>query len=140
MTLTKTLTGFLVFISTVVFGQKTEIGSVSLDLKKLSDLEFSKKYSAYTTAEEDLKVTKFIWSSKHLRAVDKELKEKGVPTLTMIDVRPSNESKCYIIGHYQLPTPDHLFRMSFYRFDLKNKTIDFQNLNDLLEDKWKRVE
>jgi hypothetical protein len=142
MTLLKNiLTTFLVLTSIIVFGQKTEVDSVALDLKKLNDVDFFKKYSTYekTISKDDFEATKLIWSTKHLRAVDKSLKDKGIKTLTIIDGRPSNVNKYYTIGHYQLATPDHLARMSFYRVDLKNKTIEYQDLDDFREDKWKKV-
>ena len=116
--------------------------SVQLDLKHLSDLEFFKKYSLYDnmTRSEDIKATKLIWSSHHLRRVFESLKQKGVKTVTIIDSRPSNENPYYIIGHYQLlSSTDHIFRMSFYKVNLHTNTIDYQRLDDYIKDKWKRI-
>ena len=119
-----------------------DIDSVQGDLKKLSDIDFFKKYSFYdkTISKEDIKVTKLIWSLKQLREVDASLRQKGVQTFTIIANRPSKENPHYIIGHYQLPTPDHLVRMSYYRLNILNKKIDYQDLDDFIKDKWKRVE
>ncbi|HTJ48396.1 MAG TPA: hypothetical protein VL443_03000, partial [Cyclobacteriaceae bacterium] len=75
-----------------------------------------------------------------LREVDKSLRQKGIRTFTIVDNRPSKENPYYIIGHYQLPTPDHLVRMSYYRLDILSKKIDYQDLDDFIKDKWKRVE
>jgi hypothetical protein len=122
-------------------GQGQSLDSAAFDLKNLSDIDFFKKYSFYekTTSEDDINVTKLIWSLPQLKAVDKGLRQQGVRTFTRVDDRPSSENPYYIIGHYQLPTPDHLVRMSFYRVDMTKKTIDYQNLDDFTEDKWKRL-
>jgi hypothetical protein len=122
--------------------QGQRIDSAQMDLKRLSGIDFFKKYSIYnhTTSEEDVKVTKLVWSLGQLRTVDKYLRDKGVRTFTRIDERPSTASRYYIIGHYQLPTPDHLARMSFYRVDVTNNTIDYQSLDDFVDDKWKKLE
>lgn len=127
-------------ISLMSFGQT--IDSVALDLKQLSGLQFFKKYSIYdnTITNEDIEVTKQVWSLGQVRAVDKELRLKGLPTLTRIDERPTKDSPYYIVGHYQLPTHDHLTRMSFYRVDIVNKTVEYQDLNDFVKDKWKRLD
>ncbi|HTJ47916.1 MAG TPA: hypothetical protein VL443_00580, partial [Cyclobacteriaceae bacterium] len=105
------LTFVLILTHLTLHGQ--DVDSVQLDLKKLSDTDFFRKYSFYdkTISKEDIKVTKLIWSLKQLREVDKSLRQKGIRTFTIVDNRPSKENPYYIIGHYQLPTPDHLVRM-----------------------------
>jgi hypothetical protein len=118
------------------------LDSAQLDLENLSDIDFFNKYSFHdkTTSSEDIRVTKLIWSLEQVRKVDKSLRQKGVRTFTMVDSRPSKENPYYIVGHYQLPTPDHLSRMSFYRVDVSKKTVDYQGLDDFIKDKWRRVE
>jgi hypothetical protein len=132
----------LTLIVTCHIGWGQGIDSAQLDLKNLSDIDFFKRYSFYdqTISKDDIKVTKLIWSLSQLRTVDKGLRQQGVRTFTRIDDRPSGKSQYYIIGHYQLPTPDHLTRMSFYRVDMTNNTVDYQSLDDFTEDKWKRLE
>ncbi|PZR10863.1 MAG: hypothetical protein DI539_21050 [Flavobacterium psychrophilum] len=132
----------LTLIATCHIGQGQSIDSAQQDLKNLSDIDFFRKYSFddQTLSKDDIKVTKLIWSLSQLRTIDKGLRQQGVRTLTRIDARPSGKSQYYIIGHYQLPTPDHLARISFYRVDMKNKTIDYQSLDDFIGDKWKRLE
>lgn len=134
-----------IFISTLLAASLTTCGqaldSVSRDLKQLTDLDFFKKYTFYdnTITNQDIKVTKWVWSLRQLRGIDKSLRQQGVPTFTIIDGRPTKENPYYIIGHYQLPTPDHLTRMSYYRIDTLQKTVDYQNLDDFAKDKWKRI-
>lgn len=134
------LTVLFITVALAALGQDKD--SVDFDLKHLSDIDFYKKYNfeGEFLSGTDLTMTKRLWSTKHLREIDKGLRIQGVKTFTMIDRRPSKDSKYYIIGHYQLPTEDHLFRMSFYRLDPKSGTIEYQGLDDLTEDKWKRVE
>jgi hypothetical protein len=139
MTIRITLLSTLVLTSVTLWGQ--ELDSVSLDLKRLADQDFFKKYSFYdsSTTQQDIGVTKLIWSLPQVRKVNQSLRKKGVPTLTRIDQRPTQENPYYLIGHYQLPGADHLMRMSSYRIDAKLRTIDYQNLNDLIKGKWKRI-
>jgi hypothetical protein len=132
----------LVFINLTIWGQG--IDSASIDLKRLTDLDFFKKYSVVadnisSTAKQDFKITKLIWSLGQVRETDRYLRQKGVPTVTMIVERPTKENKFYAIGHYQLPTKDHMTRMAFYRVDTLQNKIDYQNLDDFLNDKWKKV-
>ncbi len=134
-----------VFITTLFWTSLTTwaqtVDSAALDLRQLTDLEFFKKYSFFdnTTTKEDIQVTKLVWSLGQLREIDNGLRLKGVPTMTRIDERPTKENPYYIVGHYQLPTEDHLTRMSFYRVDMLKQTIDYQDMDDFLKDKWKRV-
>lgn len=134
------LTGLCFIIALPVLGQGKD--SVDSDLKNLTDIDFYKKYSFEKdfSSKTDLTLTKRVWSTKHLRKIHKEIKNQGVKTFTIIDQRPSKDNKYYIIGHYQLPTDNHLFRMSFYRLDPGNGTIEYQDLDDVTEDKWTRVE
>lgn len=137
-----TLILILVFTKLTVWGQG--IDSASIDLKRLTDLAFFKKYSLVPNnnspvSKQDLKITKLIWSLGQVRETDRYFRQEGVSTVTMIVERPTTENKFYVIGHYQLPTKDHMARMSFYRVDtLKNK-IDYQNLDDFLTNKWTKV-
>jgi len=134
------LTGLCIIIALAALGQDKD--SIDLDLKNSTDIDFYKKYSFEKdfSTKTDLIMTRRIWSTKHLREIDKGLRIKGVKTFTIIDQRPSKDNKYYIIGHYQLPTDDHLFRMSFYRLDPNSGTIEYQGLNNVTEDKWTRVE
>lgn len=134
------LTALLITLSLAALGQEKD--SVDFDLKHLSNIDFYKKYNfeGEFLSKTDLIMTKRVWSTKHLREIDKGLRINGTKTFSMIDQRPSKDSKYYIIGHYQLPTEDHLFRMSFYRLNPKSGTIEYQGLDDLTEDKWTRVE
>jgi hypothetical protein len=135
-----TLITTLVFLSVTAWGQG--IDSAAIDLKKLKDLDFFKKYSVYdnnSITKHDIRITKLIWSLGQVRETDKYLRQKGVPTVTMIVDRPTKDNKFYVIGHYQLPTKDHMTRMSFYRVDTLQNKIDYQNLDDLMMDKWKKV-
>ena len=137
----KTILTVLCFIITLAsFGQAKD--SIDLDLKNSTDIDFYRKYSFERefSSKTDLTMTKRIWAVKHLRKIDKEVRIKGIKTFTVIDQRPSKDNEYYIIGHYQLPTGDHLMRMSFYRLDPKNGTIEYQGLGDVTEDKWTRVE
>jgi hypothetical protein len=122
-----------------LFGQAGD--SATMDLKHLSDIDFFKKYSFYdsSTSNQDIKVTKLIWSLEQVRRTDKYLRQRRVPTFTRIDERPTKKNPYYIVGHYQLPTVDHLTRMSYYRIDTLLKTIDYQNLDDFINDRWKKV-
>lgn len=140
MTFKLTLITTLLLASLTTLGQTVD--SAALDLERLSDLDFFKKYSFYDNkiTKQDIEVTKQVWSLGQLREIDKGLRLKGVTTLTRIDERPTKGNPYYIVGHYQLPTPDHLTRMSFYRVDIRHKTIDYQDLDDFQKDKWKRVE
>ena len=57
------------------------------------------------------------------------------------DEGPTKDKPYYIIGYFQLPTPDHLTRISYYRVDANQKTVDYQNARDhLFKDNWKRIE
>lgn len=135
-------TFILISIFTSLTAWAQDVDSATLDLKVLSDLDFFKKYSVYDTTSitlEDIKVTKVIWSLRQVREIDKYLRQKGVPTLTWIVERPTKENKFYIIGHYQLPTKDHMTRMSFYRVDTLQNKIDYQSMDDFINDKWKRL-
>lgn len=122
-----------------VHGQ--HLDSVQLDLKNLSGIEFFKKYSFSddTPSIEDINVTKLVWSLHHLRKVDESLRQNGVKTGTIIENRPSKENHYYIIGHYQLPTPDHMFRLSFYKVKIPSNTVDYQSWVDIIKNKWKRI-
>src|SRR5664279_889388 len=93
---------FLFFISCLRSDGQTD--SVKLDLKRLSDIEFFKKYNfdEDTPSSEDMKITKLIWSLKQVRRIDESLRHQDVKTVTIIDNRPSKENPYYIIGHYQL--------------------------------------
>lgn len=118
------------------------VDSAALDLKRLSDIDFVKRYCVYNDdhmSKEEIKITKLIWSLEHLRTVDKLLRAKGTPTVTMIVEKPEKENPYYVVGHYQIPVPDHMARMSFYRVDTLRKTIDYQDISDFIEDKWKRI-
>lgn len=134
------LTGLCFIIALAALGQDKD--SIDFDLKSSSDIDFYKKYSfeEYFSSKTDLTITKLVWSTKHLRGIDKGLRIKGVKTFTIIDQRPSKDNKYYIIGHYQLPTNDHLFRMSSYRLDVRSGTIEYQGWGDLAEDRWTKVE
>lgn len=118
-----------------------KIDSVALDLEKLPDSAFFKKYSFFEgeTTAQDLEVTRMVWSLDQTRNTHHALKSKDVPTLTRIDDRPGKGKPYYLVGHYQLPTAGHWVRMSFYRVDLVRKTIDYQDLDDFVKDHWKRV-
>jgi hypothetical protein len=133
---------FIVTLTALGQGRDKDKDSIDLDLKNLTEIDFYKKHSfdKEFSSGTDLTMTKRIWSTKHLRKIDKEIRIKGVKTFTVIDQRPSKDNKYYIIGHYQLPTDDHLMRMSFYRLDPKSGTIEYQGLDDLTEDKWTRIE
>lgn len=142
MTSRTTLIPTLIFISVSAWGQG--IDSASIDLKRLTDLDFFKKYSVVadntsSIAKQDVKITKLIWSLRQVREVDRSLRQKGVPTVTMIVEQPTKENKFYLIGHYQLPTKDHMARMSYYRVDTLQNKIEYQNMDDFLDDKWKKV-
>jgi hypothetical protein len=115
--------------------------SAQFDLKNLSDIDFFKKYSFFddTISRDDIKATKLLWSLSHVSVIDTQLRQRGVRTFTRIDERPSEKTRYYIIGHYQLPTPDHLTRMAFYRVDMTNKTIDYQSIDDFIANKWQRL-
>jgi hypothetical protein len=129
----------LFFASLTTFGQG--IDSVSVDLKRLTDLDFFSKYSFYDNSinQQDIKITKLIWSLDQVRKTNSSLRQKGISTVTRIDERPTEANRYYVVGHYQLPTSDHLTRMSFYRVDTLQKTIDYQNLDDFAKDRWKRI-
>jgi hypothetical protein len=129
----------LVSTSLVAFGQKLD--SVSIDLKRLTDLNFFKKYSFYddSTTKKDIEVTKLIWSLGQVREINEGLRNKGVKTLTRIDERPTEENPYYIVGHYQLPTRDHVTRMAFYRVDSLLTAIDYQDIKDFSQDKWNKI-
>ncbi len=129
----------LVLISWIASGQ--ELDSVSIDLKRLTDLSFFKKYSFYddSITETDIKVTKLIWSLKQVSEINTGLRHKGVLTLTRIDKRPTNKFPYYLVGHYQFPTKGHMTRMAYYRVDPLLTRIDYQNLTDFAKDKWKRI-
>jgi hypothetical protein len=139
MTIRIIILSTLVLISLVASGQEPD--SVSIDLKRLTDLNFFKKYSFYddSTTETDMKVTKLIWSLKQVREINKGLRHKGVQTLTRIDIRPTNEFPYYLVGHYQLPTKDHITRMAYYRVDPLLTRIDYQDMKDFVQDKWKKI-
>lgn len=141
MILRTTLISTFIFISVSAWGQG--IDSASIDLKRLTDVDFFKKYSLAenisSIAKQDIKITKLIWSLGQVREADAYLRQNGVPTVTMIVERPTKENNFYLIGHYQLPTKDHMTRMSFYRVDTLQNKIDYQNLDDFANHKWKRV-
>jgi hypothetical protein len=113
-----------------------------MDLRGVSSIDFYKQHTFYddTVYDEDIKMIKLIWSLDQFRKIDKALRRKGIQTLTRIDDRPSEGNQYYVIGYYQLPTPDHLTRMSYYRVDLSNKTVEYQSLDDFVNDKWRKVE
>lgn len=117
------------------------VDSVQLDLKQLSDDAFFKKYSIRDSVlnKGDLAITKKIWSLSHLQKINTYLRTKGVPTLTLIIERPSQSNPYYLIGHYQLPTPDMMRRMGYYRIHNVKKTVDYQDLDHFVEDKWVRI-
>ncbi len=129
----------VVSTSLVALGQKLD--SVSIDLKRLTDLNFFKKYSFYddSTTKKDIEVTKLIWSLGQVREINEGLRHKGVKTLTRIDERPTKENPYYIVGHYQLPTKDHVTRMAFYRVDSLLTTINYQDIKDFAQDKWNKI-
>lgn len=119
-----------------------EPDSVELDLARLDDVDFYKNYSILhgdSISTEDILVTKKIWSNQHVRNIDMQLRQQGVRTFTMIIERPSNKNQFYVIGHYQLPTPDHLARMSYYRINVLTSEIEFQDLDDFIRGEWKKV-
>jgi hypothetical protein len=132
-------TFILFFTSLTTCGQG--IDSVSVDLTRLTDLDFFNKYSLYDNSinQQDIKITKLIWSLDQVKKTNSSLRKKGIPTVTRIDERPTEANRFYVVGHYQLPTSDHLTRMSFYRVDTLRKTIAYQNLDDFARDRWKRI-
>jgi hypothetical protein len=118
-----------------------EIDSAGLDLKRLSGLDFYKKYSIYgdTITTEEIEVTREIWSTDHIRKINKGLRQGGIRTFTGIVHLPTKEEPYYIVGHYHLPTKDFLSRLSYYRIDMVRKTIDYQDLSNFSKDKWVRL-
>jgi len=136
------LTGLCLIMMLAVFGQELKKDPIDIDLENLTDIDFYKKYSFEKafSSKTDLIMTRRVWSTKHLRKADKEIRTKDVKTFTVVEQKPSKGNTYYIIGYYQLPTDDHLMRMSFYRLDIKNGTIEYQALGDLTEDKWTKVE
>jgi hypothetical protein len=136
--------GIFLTMSLIVacFALRGQDSSAKSDLKNLSGIEFFKKYSFYdkTISSEDIRVTKLVWSLEQVSSIDKALRQNGVRTFTRIDDKPSKENPYYIIGHYQQPTPDHLARMSYYRVNILEKTIDYQSLDDFVIDKWSRID
>lgn len=63
----------LLLTNLTVWGQTVD--SASLDLKRLSDLDFFRKYSFYDNkiTKQDIEVTKQVWSLGQLRETDKGL-------------------------------------------------------------------
>ena len=92
MILKATLISAIILASLTTSGQAVD--SVSLDFNKLSDLDFFKKYSFYDSSitNEDIQVTRLVWSLEQLRKINKSLRQKGVRSFTIIDERPTKEN------------------------------------------------
>jgi hypothetical protein len=132
----------LISFTTWAFAASAQsVDSVQLDLEQLSDDAFFKKYSVHDSLlnKDDIAITKTIWSLSHFQKINTYLSTQGVPTLTWIIEKPSQSNPYYLIGLYQLPTPLMLRRMGYYRIHNKNKTIDYQDLDHFIEDKWIRI-
>lgn len=136
-------TVILLVIVAMVESRAQVFDPVLHDLHTLSGLQFCEKYSiepdGTSFSEEDVAVTKLIWSLSDIRSVDRELRGKGTPTVTMIVSRPGGNSQYYVVGHYQA-RHGVFVRMSFYRIHESTRKIQFQSLDNFINDEWRPVD
>lgn len=141
MSRTVKLISLLVLIIGKVTQQSAIAQDLALDLRRLSEKEFFRKYSIRDSAHtsKDERITKLIWSLPKTKELYFALKKKGVSTYTAMEEYPSSQQKFFIIGFYQLATEEHAFRMASYRIDSLFQHIHFQSWENAAIGTWEKL-